>query len=83
VLLHIAVVWKIPVACNRPTANFMISSTLMHDSYERVVPDYDEYRERLKRSSLGNPILMRPKLVQQGHDDLEGDQDDDDPLQTG
>jgi methylglyoxal synthase len=50
-LLRIAVVWNIPVACNRSTADFMISSTLMHDSYERVLPDYDEYRERLKRSA--------------------------------
>ena len=50
-LLRIAVVWNIPVACNRSTADFMISSALMHDSYERVLPDYDEYRERLKRSA--------------------------------
>jgi methylglyoxal synthase len=50
-LLRIAVVWNIPQACNRSTADFMISSALMHDSYERVLPDYDEYRERLKRSA--------------------------------
>lgn len=50
-LLRIAVVWNIPVACNRATADFMISSSLMHDSYERLMPDYEEYRQRLKRSA--------------------------------
>jgi methylglyoxal synthase len=50
-LLRIAVVWNIPVASNRSTADFMISSSLMHDAYERLLPDYDEYRERLKRSA--------------------------------
>ncbi len=50
-LLRIAVVWNIPVACNRSTADFMISSPLMHDAYDRVLPDYDEYRERLKKSA--------------------------------
>ncbi len=48
-LLRIAVVWNIPVACNRSTADFMISSSLIHDCYDRVLPDYDEYRQRLKK----------------------------------
>lgn len=46
-LLRIAVVWNIPVACNRASADFMISSTLMSGEYERLLPDYDGYRERL------------------------------------
>lgn len=50
-LLRIAVVWNIPVACNRATADFMISSSLMHDAYQRQMPDYEEYRQRLKRSA--------------------------------
>ncbi len=45
-LLRIAVVWNIPVACNRASADFIISSPLMSQEYERLVPDYDEYRER-------------------------------------
>jgi len=45
-LLRMAVVWNIPVACNRSTADFMISSPLMDSVYERRVPDYDEYRTR-------------------------------------
>ena len=46
-LLRIAVVWNIPVACNRATADFMISSTLMSSEYERLLPDYNAYRQRL------------------------------------
>lgn len=40
-LLRIAVVWNIPVACNRASADFVISSPLMSDGYERVVPNYE------------------------------------------
>jgi methylglyoxal synthase len=47
-LLRIAVVWNIPVACNRATADFMISSTLMTEEYNRLVPNYEAYRERMK-----------------------------------
>lgn len=39
-LLRIAVVWNIPVACNRATADFLISSPLMADAYDRLVPVY-------------------------------------------
>lgn len=46
-LLRIAVVWNIPIACNRATADFMIASTLMSGTYDRLVMDYDDYRERL------------------------------------
>jgi methylglyoxal synthase len=45
-LLRIAVVWNIPVACNRASADFMISSSLMTGEYERLVIDYQPYRER-------------------------------------
>ena len=45
-LLRMSVVWNIPIACNRATADFMISSPLMEDDYERLVPDYDTYRSR-------------------------------------
>ena len=45
-LLRMAVVWNIPIACNRASADFMISSPLMEGEYNRLVPDYDEYRTR-------------------------------------
>jgi methylglyoxal synthase len=45
-LLRMAVVWNIPIACNRASADFMISSPLMDGAYDRLVPDYDLYRTR-------------------------------------
>ncbi|MFX1465782.1 MAG: methylglyoxal synthase [Promethearchaeota archaeon] len=41
-LLRIAVVWNIPIACNRATADFMISSHLLSTEYERMVIDYEK-----------------------------------------
>jgi methylglyoxal synthase len=45
-LLRMAVVWNIPIACNRASADFMISSPLMDAAYDRLVADYSEYRAR-------------------------------------
>jgi len=45
-LLRIAVVWNVPIACNRATADFMFSSDLMNEAYERILPDYQEHKER-------------------------------------
>jgi len=45
-LLRMAVVWNIPIACNRSSADFMISSSLMDSHYKRLVPDYAYYRSR-------------------------------------
>jgi methylglyoxal synthase len=46
-LLRIAVVWNIPVACNRASADFMISTPLMSGVYQRQQPDYEDYTGRL------------------------------------
>lgn len=51
-LLRIAVVWNIPIACNRASADFLISSSLMPLEYQRLVPDYEGYRERLLRRDV-------------------------------
>ena len=51
-LLRIAVVWNIPVACNRASADFMISSPLMKGSYQRSVPDYAAYEERHRAETV-------------------------------
>ncbi len=45
-LLRMAVVWNIPIACNRSSADFMISSSLMEGEYDRLVPDYGSYESR-------------------------------------
>jgi len=47
-LLRIAVVWNIPVACDRATADFVISSPLMSSPYQRILPDYTAHVERFK-----------------------------------
>jgi methylglyoxal synthase len=39
-LLRIAVVWNIPVACNRASADFIISSPLLGMGYVRLLPEY-------------------------------------------
>ena len=50
-LLRIAVVWNIPVACNRASADFMISSPLLTSTYQRFSPDYHRYTERMEHDS--------------------------------
>lgn len=39
-LLRIAAVWNIPVACNRASADFILSSPLISQAYQRRVPEY-------------------------------------------
>ena len=46
-LLRMAVVWNVPLACNRASADFLISSPLMSQEYPRTLPDYNGYRQRL------------------------------------
>jgi methylglyoxal synthase len=53
-LLRVAVVWNIPIACNRSSADMMISSPLMQEAYQREVPDYTNYQQR--------PIAEEPDL---------------------
>ncbi len=48
-LLRLAAVWNIPVACNRATADFLISSPLFSQEYKKVLPDYGAYLNRFKK----------------------------------
>jgi len=45
-LLRISVLYNIPIACNRATADFMISSPLLNEKYSRVLKDYSTYIKR-------------------------------------
>jgi methylglyoxal synthase len=47
-LLRMAAVWNIPVATTPASADFMITSPLMGKSYNRQLPDFEEYRQRMK-----------------------------------
>src|SRR6266542_5651541 len=62
-LLRMAVVWNIPIACNRASADFMISSPLMDTEYHRIVPDYSGYQNRkidLTKRELETPDIDLP-----------------------
>ena len=45
-LLRIGVLYNVPMACNRSTADFMISSPLLGQEYRAIVKDYSGYLER-------------------------------------
>jgi methylglyoxal synthase len=45
-LLRLCAVWNIPMACDRSTADFIITSPFMHQEYEAIIPDYNSYLKR-------------------------------------
>ena len=45
-LLRITVLYNVPTACNRSTADFMISSELFNSPYTKKLKDYSEYINR-------------------------------------
>ncbi len=45
-LLRLCVAWNIPMACDRATADFIMTSPFMHEEYESTIPDYDGYLNR-------------------------------------
>ena len=48
-LLRLGVVWNIPIACDRATADFMLTSPLMFEDYQIVLPDYSSYVKRVTK----------------------------------
>lgn len=51
-LLRIAVLYDIPVANNRATADFILSSPLLNDEYERHIIDYTTLMNRRTKHFL-------------------------------
>lgn len=45
-LLRLAVAWNILMACNRTTADFILTSQLMQEDYIISTPDYSNYLSR-------------------------------------
>lgn len=45
-LLRLAVAWNLPMACDRTTADFLITSKFMQEVYEYQLPDYTHYLSR-------------------------------------
>lgn len=45
-LLRLGVAWNILLACDRATADFILTSPLMLDEYEVIIPDYSQYMNR-------------------------------------
>lgn len=54
-LLRMTVVWNLPVACNRSTADFMIASPLMAEGYRPTVPSHSSHER-------GQGIAVREKV---------------------
>jgi methylglyoxal synthase len=44
-LLRLAVLYNIPTACNRATADFLVAAPLFHEPYERQVEDHAAVRQ--------------------------------------
>lgn len=45
-LLRLGVTWNIPIAMDRSTADFILTSPLMNEDYEVILPDYNTYLKR-------------------------------------
>ncbi len=69
-LLRLAVVWNVPVACNRASADFMISSPLMSSAYERALPDFEIHRSRFEPVT-GSETPAESGALQKNRDTVE------------
>jgi len=45
-LLRVAATWNIPVACNRATADFILTSPMLNEEYVAILTDYSFYTNR-------------------------------------
>lgn len=45
-LLRVAVLYNVAIACSRATADFIITSPLMTEEYDRIVSEFTDYEQR-------------------------------------
>ena len=45
-LIRLAVAWNIIIACNRTTADFILTSPLLESNYDIMAPDFSAYSNR-------------------------------------
>lgn len=45
-LLRVSVAWNILLACDRATADFIVTSPLMHEEYDTILPNHTLYLNR-------------------------------------
>src|ERR1700682_1657005 len=48
-LLRLGGVWNIPIASDRATADFLLTSPLMYQDYQIILPDYSQYIKRSQK----------------------------------
>ena len=60
-LLRIAVVWNIPFACNRASADYLISSPLVSSGYQRRQPDHSLHLDRPIPAVDRSDVVARPE----------------------
>lgn len=48
-LLRLGVAWNIPIAMDRSSADFILTSPLMYEDYDVILPDYSQYIKRLQK----------------------------------
>lgn len=63
-LLRIAAVWNVAVACNRSTADYVISSPLFANGYSAALPDFDGHALRVLPDTPGDVSHAPPELSQ-------------------
>jgi len=51
-LLRLAVLYNIPTACNRSTADFLVAAPIFHEPYERQMEDHAASREAFLKERL-------------------------------
>lgn len=52
-LQRMAVVWNIPLASNRSTADFLVTSPLLRGGYRQMMPDFETYESRRRLPTVG------------------------------